>query len=208
MWRARGVAMGISQGRVGGDDKGVNIGWPDRKGEIQLKMWLRSGRMGPKGDKGRFGVWPKWGWTLKWGQYEREVKCGGVLWDGGGSGVSRVTRGAEVQGDFRFPAGGACWRRAELRAGCGSGCAHLPVFSSALQPLAWAMGCPVLLLLLLAFLMPGIAIPVPPSLRALSNLHLSTSLTSHPVVVGKYSIHYFEQQVRQGGSWEEEIGVS
>ncbi|KAF6105675.1 prolylcarboxypeptidase [Phyllostomus discolor] len=61
------------------------------------------------------------------------------------------------------------------------------------------MGCPVLLFLLLAFLMPGVAIPVPPALRALSNLHLSTSFTSHPAAVGNYSIHYFEQKVDHFG---------
>lgn len=56
----------------------------------------------------------------------------------------------------------------------------------------------LVLLLLLAFLMPGLAIPVPPALKALSNLHLSTSFTSHPSVVMKYSIHYIEQKVRLG----------
>lgn len=56
----------------------------------------------------------------------------------------------------------------------------------------------LVLLLLLAFLMPGLAIPVPPALKALTNLHLSTSFTSRPSVVTKYSIHYFEQKVRLG----------
>ncbi|XP_054580661.1 lysosomal Pro-X carboxypeptidase isoform X2 [Eptesicus fuscus] len=57
----------------------------------------------------------------------------------------------------------------------------------------------LVLLLLLAFLMPGLAIPVPPALKALSNLHLSTSFTSRPSVVTKYSIHYFEQKIDHFG---------
>ncbi|XP_059564306.1 lysosomal Pro-X carboxypeptidase isoform X2 [Myotis daubentonii] len=57
----------------------------------------------------------------------------------------------------------------------------------------------LVLLLLLAFLMPGLAIPVPPALKALSNLHLSTSFTSRPSVVMKYSIHYIEQKIDHFG---------
>ncbi|KAM7086658.1 lysosomal Pro-X carboxypeptidase isoform 1-T3 [Molossus nigricans] len=64
------------------------------------------------------------------------------------------------------------------------------------------MGLLVLLLLLLAFLMPGVAIPVPPALKALSNLHLSTKFTSRPSAVtkySKYSIHYLKQKVDHFG---------
>lgn len=97
-----------------------------------------------------------------------------------------------------FPGGGADWWRAELRAGLRSGYAHQLVhLPPALQPPARAMGC-LVRLLLLAFLMPGLAIPVPPRPKALSNLHLSTSFTSRPSIVMKYSIQYIEQKVRLG----------
>uniref|UniRef100_A0A9L0JVN4 Prolylcarboxypeptidase n=1 Tax=Equus asinus TaxID=9793 RepID=A0A9L0JVN4_EQUAS len=56
-----------------------------------------------------------------------------------------------------------------------------------------------LLLLLLAFLTPGAPIPVPPALKALSNLHLSTRLTSRPAIDIKYSIHYIQQKVDHFG---------
>ncbi|KAJ8798351.1 hypothetical protein J1605_001476 [Eschrichtius robustus] len=61
------------------------------------------------------------------------------------------------------------------------------------------MGRRSLLLLLLAFLTPGAATPVPPALRALSSLHLSTSFRSRPAVAMKYSIHYIQQKVRGKG---------
>ncbi|XP_036283791.1 lysosomal Pro-X carboxypeptidase [Pipistrellus kuhlii] len=54
-------------------------------------------------------------------------------------------------------------------------------------------------LLLLAFLMPGLAILLPPRLKALSNLHLSTSFTSRSSIVMKYSIHYMEQKIDHFG---------
>lgn len=57
----------------------------------------------------------------------------------------------------------------------------------------------LLLLLLLAFLTPGAATPVPPALRALSSLHLSTSFRSRPAVAMKYSIHYIQQKVDHFG---------
>lgn len=107
-------------------------------------------------------------------------------------------RAAEGSGDLGFPGGGANRWRAGPRAGRCAGCAHLPVsLPPALQPPARAMGR-LVLLLLLAFLMPGLPIPVPPALKALSNLHLSTSSTSLPSVVMNYSIRYFEQKVRLG----------
>ncbi|XP_058401496.1 lysosomal Pro-X carboxypeptidase [Diceros bicornis minor] len=61
------------------------------------------------------------------------------------------------------------------------------------------MGRRAVLLLLLAFLTPGAAGPVPPALKALSNLHLSTSFTSRPAVAMKYSIHYIQQKVNHFG---------
>ncbi|KAF5927066.1 hypothetical protein HPG69_018332 [Diceros bicornis minor] len=61
------------------------------------------------------------------------------------------------------------------------------------------MGRRAVLLLLLAFLTPGTAGPVPPALKALSNLHLSTSFTSRPAVAMKYSIHYIQQKVNHFG---------
>lgn len=69
-----------------------------------------------------------------------------VLWDGGGSGVSGVTWVAVMHADFRFPAGGACLRRAELRALGAAPAARIYWSSShshcSLQPEQWgALSC-------------------------------------------------------------------
>ncbi|XP_015100166.1 lysosomal Pro-X carboxypeptidase isoform X1 [Vicugna pacos] len=61
------------------------------------------------------------------------------------------------------------------------------------------MGRRSLLLLLLVFLTHGAATPVPPALRALSNLHMSTSFKYRPTVALEYSIHYIQQKVDHFG---------
>lgn len=62
------------------------------------------------------------------------------------------------------------------------------------------MGRPAVLLLLLALLTPGVAIPVPPAVKALSSLRWSTSFTSRHFTGAKYSVHYILQKVRRGGA--------
>ncbi|XP_066225673.1 lysosomal Pro-X carboxypeptidase-like [Saccopteryx leptura] len=61
------------------------------------------------------------------------------------------------------------------------------------------MGRCVLLFLLLGFLMSGVAIPLPPALRALSNVRLSTSFTSLPSGDMEHSIRYVQQKVDHFG---------
>lgn len=61
------------------------------------------------------------------------------------------------------------------------------------------MGRRALLLLFLAFLTPGATIPVPPALRALSSLHLTTTSTSRRTVAVEYSVHYIQQKVDHFG---------
>ncbi|XP_045339785.1 lysosomal Pro-X carboxypeptidase isoform X1 [Leopardus geoffroyi] len=62
-----------------------------------------------------------------------------------------------------------------------------------------AMGRHTVLLLLLAFLTLREVIPVPLALRALNNLHRSTSFTSRPAVPTKYTVHYLQQKVDHFG---------
>uniref|UniRef100_F1MAU4 Lysosomal Pro-X carboxypeptidase n=1 Tax=Bos taurus TaxID=9913 RepID=F1MAU4_BOVIN len=57
----------------------------------------------------------------------------------------------------------------------------------------------LLLLLLIAFLTPGAANPVSPSLRAPSSLPWSTSFRSRPTITLKYSIRYIQQKVDHFG---------
>ncbi|XP_075858470.1 lysosomal Pro-X carboxypeptidase isoform X2 [Microcebus murinus] len=57
----------------------------------------------------------------------------------------------------------------------------------------------LLLLLLLAFLAPGAAITLRPTLRTLGSLHLPTSSTSRYAVARNYSVHYFQQK---GFMWD------
>uniref|UniRef100_A0A8C5XUT2 Lysosomal Pro-X carboxypeptidase n=1 Tax=Microcebus murinus TaxID=30608 RepID=A0A8C5XUT2_MICMU len=61
------------------------------------------------------------------------------------------------------------------------------------------MGRRALLLLLLAFLAPGAAITLRPTLRTLGSLHLPTSSTSRYAVARNYSVHYFQQK---GFMWD------
>nr|XP_012591565.1 lysosomal Pro-X carboxypeptidase isoform X1 [Microcebus murinus]XP_012591566.1 lysosomal Pro-X carboxypeptidase isoform X1 [Microcebus murinus]XP_012591567.1 lysosomal Pro-X carboxypeptidase isoform X1 [Microcebus murinus]XP_012591568.1 lysosomal Pro-X carboxypeptidase isoform X1 [Microcebus murinus]XP_012591569.1 lysosomal Pro-X carboxypeptidase isoform X1 [Microcebus murinus]XP_012591570.1 lysosomal Pro-X carboxypeptidase isoform X1 [Microcebus murinus]XP_020142226.1 lysosomal Pro-X carb len=61
------------------------------------------------------------------------------------------------------------------------------------------MGRRALLLLLLAFLAPGAAITLRPTLRTLGSLHLPTSSTSRYAVARNYSVHYFQQKIDHFG---------
>uniref|UniRef100_A0A8C5P4P8 Lysosomal Pro-X carboxypeptidase n=1 Tax=Jaculus jaculus TaxID=51337 RepID=A0A8C5P4P8_JACJA len=61
------------------------------------------------------------------------------------------------------------------------------------------MGRPALWLLLQFLLIPGAAAGIRPALRALGNLHLSSSSTSRPAVANNYLVRYIQQKVDHFG---------